>query len=113
MLLTHTDDLIRSTCFVLGILERRNGRPEAAEANFIEAQNMWFKGDQNRLHPFNAGCIYKTGVVCLDQGKLEAAVYVLLLRSFFISPTSSDIRLDLVICLTSLYPSTLKSKHTH
>lgn len=26
--------------------------------------------------PFNAGCIYKTGVVCLDQGKVEAAMYV-------------------------------------
>ncbi|KAM0511973.1 hypothetical protein ACHAPE_009329 [Trichoderma viride] len=35
---------------------------------------MWFKGDQIRLHPFNAGCIYKTGVVCLDQGKVEAAI---------------------------------------
>lgn len=40
---------------------------------------MWFKGDQTRFHPFNAGCIYKTGVVCLDQGKVEAAVYVFLL----------------------------------
>lgn len=40
---------------------------------------MWLKGDQTRLHPFNAGCIYKTGVVCLDQGKVEAAVYVHLL----------------------------------
>jgi len=34
---------------------------------------MWFKGDQARLHPFNAGCIYKTSVVCIDQGKVEAA----------------------------------------
>lgn len=42
----------------------------------MEAQNMWFKGDQTRFHPFNAGCIYKTGVVCLDQGKVEAAMYV-------------------------------------
>lgn len=45
----------------------------------MEAQNMWFKGDQTRFHPFNAGCIYKTGVVCLDQGKVEAAMYVSLL----------------------------------
>lgn len=44
----------------------------------MEAQNLWFKGDQIRLHLFNAGCIYKTGVVCLDQGKVEAAMYVLL-----------------------------------
>ncbi|KAL6832199.1 P-loop containing nucleoside triphosphate hydrolase protein [Trichoderma camerunense] len=60
--------------FVQGILDRRRNRPEAAEANFMEAQNMWFKGDQTRFHPFNAGCIYKTGVVCLDQGKVEAAI---------------------------------------
>ena len=39
---------------------------------------MWFKGDQTRLHPFNAGCIYKTNVICLNQGKVKAAVYVLL-----------------------------------
>ncbi|EHK22215.1 uncharacterized protein TRIVIDRAFT_191059 [Trichoderma virens Gv29-8] len=60
--------------FVQGILERRGNRPEAAEASFMEAQNMWSKGDQGRFHPFNAGCIYKTGVVCLDQGKVEAAI---------------------------------------
>ncbi|KAF2811394.1 uncharacterized protein BDZ99DRAFT_507903 [Mytilinidion resinicola] len=66
--------MLAYTYFVLGILERRRNRPEAAEASFIEAQNLWFKGDQTRLHPFNAGCIYKTGVVCLDQGKVEAAV---------------------------------------
>lgn len=67
-----TNDL-HSAYFVLGSLERRRHRPEAAEAHFMEAQNMWFKGGLT-LHPFNAGCIYKTGVVCLDQGKLEAAV---------------------------------------
>ncbi|OBT61237.1 hypothetical protein VE03_09669 [Pseudogymnoascus sp. 23342-1-I1] len=59
--------------FVLGILERREGRSELAEANFMEAQNLWRKGDQTRLHPFNGGCLYKIGVVCLDQGKVEAA----------------------------------------
>ncbi|KAI9707499.1 MAG: hypothetical protein M1836_000460 [Candelina mexicana] len=66
--------MLAYTYFVLGILERRRSRPEAAEANLMEAQNMWFKGDQTRLHPFNAGCMYKTGVVCLDQGKVEAAI---------------------------------------
>ncbi|QYS99428.1 NB-ARC domain-containing protein [Trichoderma simmonsii] len=60
--------------FVQGTLERRRNRPEAAEANFMEAQNMWFKGDQTRFHPFNAGCIYKMGVVCLDQGKVKIAI---------------------------------------
>ncbi|KAL6695359.1 pfs domain-containing protein [Trichoderma pleuroticola] len=66
--------MLAFTYFVQGILERCRNRPEAAEANFMEAQNMWFKGDQTRFHPFNAGCIYKTGVVCLDQGKVEAAI---------------------------------------
>ncbi|UKZ68842.1 uncharacterized protein TrAtP1_009862 [Trichoderma atroviride] len=66
--------MLAYTYFVQGILERRRNRPESAEASFMEAQNMWFKGDQTRSHPFNAGCIYKTGVVCLDQGKVEAAI---------------------------------------
>ncbi|KAL7929497.1 P-loop containing nucleoside triphosphate hydrolase protein [Trichoderma chlorosporum] len=60
--------------FVQGTLDRRRNKPETAEANFMEAQNMWCKGDQTRFHPFNGGCIYKTGVVCLDQGKVEAAI---------------------------------------
>ncbi|KAM3456295.1 hypothetical protein MY3296_001892 [Beauveria thailandica] len=60
--------------FVQGTLERKTNRLEAAEASFIEAQNLWMRGDQTRLHPFHAGCIYKTGVTCLDQGKIEAAV---------------------------------------
>lgn len=76
VLLYSAINVFRSTYFVQGILDRRRNRPEAAEASFMEAQNMWFKGDQTRLHPFNAGCIYKTGVVCLDQGKVEAAMYV-------------------------------------
>lgn len=42
----------------------------------MKAQNMWTKGDQTRLHPFNGTCLYKTGLVCLDQGKVEAAVCV-------------------------------------
>jgi hypothetical protein len=79
-LFSYKEDLLltrsNSAYFVLGLLERRRNRPEAAEASFIEAQNLWLKGDQTRLHPFNAGCLYKTGVVCLDQGKVEAAVYV-------------------------------------
>ncbi len=24
-----------------------------------------------RLHPFHTGCMYKTGVACLDQGKID------------------------------------------
>lgn len=43
----------------------------------MEAQNLWMRGDQTRLHPFHAACIYKTGVVCLDQGKVEAAMCVI------------------------------------
>ncbi|KAL5331837.1 hypothetical protein ACEPPN_001375 [Leptodophora sp. 'Broadleaf-Isolate-01'] len=37
--------MLAYTYFVLGIVDRRRDRPEAAEANFMEAQNMWFKGD--------------------------------------------------------------------
>lgn len=57
-----------------GTLERRKKQYEAAEASFKEAQSTWIKGDQARLHPFNAGCVYKMGAVCLDQGKAEAAM---------------------------------------
>ncbi|KGQ08867.1 hypothetical protein BBAD15_g5804 [Beauveria bassiana D1-5] len=63
-----------SAYFVKGTLERKTNRLEAAEASFIEAQNLWMRGDQTSLHPFHAGCIYKIGVTCLDQGKIEAAV---------------------------------------
>jgi len=34
------------------------------------------RGDQTRVHPFHAACIYKTGVVCFEQCKVEAAVCV-------------------------------------
>ncbi|OAQ97307.1 hypothetical protein LLEC1_00074, partial [Akanthomyces lecanii] len=60
--------------FVHATIQRKANRLEAAEASFIEAQNLWLRGDHTKLHPFYAGCIYKTGVVCLDQGKIEAAV---------------------------------------
>jgi hypothetical protein len=53
--------------FSLGLIERRERTLELAEARFIEAQNLWLKGDHTRLHPFNAACMYKTGAVCLDQ----------------------------------------------
>lgn len=71
----------------------------------MEAQNMWFKGDQTRFHPFNAGCIYKTGVVCLDQGKVEAAMYVShvsLLSLFY--PLSSNCRVHPSINLPYFNP---------
>ncbi|KAB8202217.1 hypothetical protein BDV34DRAFT_215631 [Aspergillus parasiticus] len=60
--------------FTLRTLERYENRLEAAEASCLEAQNLWSKGDQTKLHPFNAACLYKTGVVCLDQGNVEAAI---------------------------------------
>ncbi|KAH8695778.1 hypothetical protein GQ44DRAFT_744505 [Phaeosphaeriaceae sp. PMI808] len=66
--------MLAYTYFVLGLLAQRRKQPEAEEANFMEAQNLWFKGDQTRLHPFNAGCVYKTGIVCLDQGEVDAAI---------------------------------------
>ncbi|KAF4992903.1 hypothetical protein FGRMN_6846 [Fusarium graminum] len=60
--------------FVLGIIDMEEKNLEAAEAHFIEAQNIWLLGDHTRSHPFNAACMYKTGVCCLEQGKVEAAV---------------------------------------
>ncbi|KAM7195974.1 hypothetical protein V8F33_006425 [Rhypophila sp. PSN 637] len=40
-----------------------------------ESELNWaMRGDQTRLHPFHAGCVYNTGVVCLDQGKFHAKV---------------------------------------
>ncbi|KAI0102845.1 hypothetical protein GGR51DRAFT_562299 [Nemania sp. FL0031] len=59
---------------VMGLINRNEGDLEAAEASFIEAQSFWHKGDQDRLNPFSGGCAYKIGVVCLDQGKTDAAV---------------------------------------
>ncbi|KAI4681756.1 uncharacterized protein J4E84_007351 [Alternaria hordeiaustralica] len=63
-----------SAYFALGLIDRREGKFESAEATFIEAQNLWLKGDLKELHPFNGACMYKTGAVCLDQGKVEAAI---------------------------------------
>lgn len=39
----------------------------------MEAQHLWWKGDQLRTDPFNAACMYRLGCTALDQGKLEAA----------------------------------------
>ncbi|KAI0119400.1 hypothetical protein F4814DRAFT_238578 [Daldinia grandis] len=48
----------------------RNTRPckreiESAEGHLIEALNAWMRGDNNRLHQFNAGILYKIGACCL------------------------------------------------
>ena len=63
-----------SALFARATMNRRQRHLEAAEAHYIEAQNAWLKGDQTRAHPFYAGCLYKIGVCCLDQGKVEAAM---------------------------------------
>ncbi|KAL9044436.1 MAG: hypothetical protein Q9214_002424, partial [Letrouitia sp. 1 TL-2023] len=62
------------TYFALGTIDRFDQKLESAEAHFMQAQNLWVKGDQLRTHPFNAACMYKMGCMTLDQGKLEAAV---------------------------------------
>lgn len=62
------------THFALGTLDRHDGHFGAAEAHFMEAQNLWTKGDQLRTDPFNAACMYRMGCTALDQGKLEAAI---------------------------------------
>ncbi|KAJ4161669.1 uncharacterized protein LMH87_007695 [Akanthomyces muscarius] len=60
--------------FVHGTIQQKTDRLEAASASFVEAQKLWMGGDQTRLHPFPAGCIYKTGVVYLALGKIEVAI---------------------------------------
>ena len=65
---------ISSTYFVLGTIDRFERKFESAEARFMQAQNLWVKGDQLRTDPFNAACMYKMGCTALDQGKLEAAM---------------------------------------
>jgi len=62
------------THFALGSVERIDRNFDSAEAHFMEAQNLWLKGDQLRTDPFNAACMYRLGCTALDQGKLEAAV---------------------------------------
>ncbi|KAI0542140.1 NB-ARC and TPR domain protein [Xylaria digitata] len=62
------------THFALGSIDRYDGMLEAAEVHFLEAQNLWLKGDQLRTDPFNAACMYRLGCTALDQGKVEAAV---------------------------------------
>jgi len=60
--------------FCMGTLDRRRCRYESAEAYFMEAQNAWLRGEQTRLHPFNAGILYNIGACCLYQGKVEASI---------------------------------------
>ncbi|KAF2259245.1 NB-ARC and TPR domain protein [Lojkania enalia] len=62
------------THFGLGTVERRDMNFESAEAHFMEAQNLWLKGNQMRSDPFNAACMYRLGCTSLDQGHIEAAV---------------------------------------
>ncbi len=66
--------LFSSTHFVLGTIDRHDREFLLAEAHFMEAQNLWLKGEQPRTDPFNAACMYRIGCTALDQGKLEAAV---------------------------------------
>ncbi|KAI9044341.1 uncharacterized protein KD926_000942 [Aspergillus affinis] len=60
--------------FALATLERREQNFEMAELYFITAKRSWLRGGQFRPHPFNAGCMYKAGACCLDQGKVKAAI---------------------------------------
>jgi hypothetical protein len=65
---------IHSSHFALGTLDRREGNAESAEAQFIEAQNLWLKGDLARTDHFNGACMHRMGCCALDQGKVEAAM---------------------------------------
>lgn len=65
---------IQSTHFGLGTVDRRERKYAAAETHFMEAQNLWLKGDQMRSDPFNGACMYRLGCTALDRGELEAAM---------------------------------------
>jgi hypothetical protein len=67
---------IPSAYFAQGVLLHREKHSAAAEASFLEARTLWLKGDQTQQHPFHAGCLYKLGLVCLEQGKREESMYV-------------------------------------
>ncbi|OTA54814.1 Tetratricopeptide-like helical [Hypoxylon sp. EC38] len=62
------------THFGLGTVDRYDRNYEQAECDFIEAQNLWLKGDQMRSSPFNGACMYRLGCTALDRGQLEAAI---------------------------------------
>lgn len=63
-----------SARYRLGSIDRYDRKYEAAEANFMAAQNNWWKGEKLRSHPFNGACMYRLGCVALDEGKVEAAM---------------------------------------
>lgn len=63
-----------SAYFTLGLVARRDYALEEAETQFIQARDLWLKGDSTHLHPFIGACNYKLGAVCLDQGKAGDAV---------------------------------------
>ncbi|KAI0817305.1 Tetratricopeptide-like helical [Xylaria sp. FL0064] len=54
--------------------ELMDGALLQVEVPFLEAQNLWLKGDQMRSDPFNAACMYRLGCTALDRGYLEAAI---------------------------------------
>ncbi|KAG9250320.1 pfs domain-containing protein [Emericellopsis atlantica] len=60
--------------FLMGVYHHRVKEFEAVEQHFVQAQNAWLKGDLTRLHPFNGGCMYRIGLSCLYQGKVESAI---------------------------------------
>ena len=86
-----------SAYFILGTLERYENRHETAEASFLEAQSLWYKGDQIKLHRFNAACIYKTGVV-LIRGRWGR----LCMRLLFFSHSTSN--LSIISTSQKAYP---------
>ncbi|KUJ22180.1 uncharacterized protein LY89DRAFT_778484 [Mollisia scopiformis] len=72
--LNNFTEALECAHFGLGLVDRHNIDFESAGTHFLEAQNLWLKGDQMRTNPFNAGCMYHLGCVALDRGKVESAV---------------------------------------
>lgn len=63
-----------SAHYRLGTIDRYDRKYEAAEANFMAAQNDWWRGENMRSHPFNGACMYRLGCVALDEGRVETAM---------------------------------------
>ena len=81
----------------LGLLERDAGRPEAAEAAFREALEIWERtGDKQRV----AVGVHNAALLALDQGRLDEAA-TMLVRAHDISRDIGD-RMEMAYAMADL-----------
>ena len=81
----------------LGLLERDAGRPEAAEAAFKDALEIWERtGDKQRV----AVGVHNAALLALDQGRLDEAA-TMLVRAHDISRDIGD-RMEMAYAMADL-----------